>query len=83
MRDFLRAALSADIVRAAIKVSLFVGTVLNIVNQGPELAAGLQVDWLKVALNYVVPYCVATYSGARVRMRQAIPAQPSGRDPDA
>lgn len=83
LRDFLRAALSVDIVRAAVKLSLVVGTVLNLVNQGPELSAGLQVDWMKVALNYIVPYCVATYSAARVRMRQATPAQPPGPDRDA
>lgn len=59
--------------RAAIdaaKVAAVVGTVLNIVNHGQALLAASGIEWWRVGLNYAVPFCVASYSAARVRMRQ-------------
>lgn len=49
----------------AIKVALVVGTVLNIINQGGRLLDGLSPSWFHVALNYLVPYFVSSYSAAR------------------
>lgn len=53
------------IVTSAIKVALFVGTVLNVINQGSAVVAGLDVDWWRLGLNYVVPYLVSSYSAVR------------------
>ncbi|WP_323055045.1 nitrate/nitrite transporter NrtS [Microbulbifer thermotolerans] len=53
------------VVRNAFRVSLVVGALLNAINQGPALTTGQEIDWLKVLLNFVVPYCVASYSAAR------------------
>lgn len=40
---------------------MFVGTALNLINQGPELLdGGSPVIW-KLALTYVVPFLVASY----------------------
>lgn len=50
---------------AALKVSVVVGTVLNLVNNGPAWWHGGSVSLWKVLLNYLVPYCVSSYSAAR------------------
>lgn len=77
---FLRIALSTPIVTNALEVSAVVGTVLNLINQGGALWAGEAVSWPHVALNYLVPYCVATYSAARNQLRGS--AYPDTRVPN-
>lgn len=52
-------------VLAAAKVALVVGTLLNAINQGGRLADGLPLAWLQIVLNYLVPFCVSSYSAAR------------------
>ena len=49
----------------ALRIALFVGTVLNLINQGGAILAGSGVSWLHLVLNYAVPYCVASYSAAK------------------
>lgn len=51
----------------ALRVSFFVGTVLNLINQGAQIWRGDDVDWGRFLLNYAVPYLVSSYSAARVR----------------
>lgn len=70
MRALLQAAFSWPIVGAALRVALLVGTVLNMINQGPAMVAGEGLSWMHLALNYFVPYCVASYSGASVQVRR-------------
>ena len=60
--------LSRTVVINAIKVSLFVGTCLNAINQGAAVWRGDDVEWGKFLLNYAVPYLVASYSAAKARM---------------
>lgn len=48
----------------ALKIALVVGTLLNAINQGDQMLAG-RISWWHFVLNYVVPFCVATYSGTR------------------
>jgi len=60
----LRAACCPDIVRTALKVSLVVGLVLNLINQGSALLTGGPLDWGRGLLNFFVPYCVSSYSAA-------------------
>lgn len=67
MPSLLVHMLSRPVVTNAIKVSLFVGTCLNAINQGAALWHGAGVAWDKVLLNYVVPYLVASYSAAKAR----------------
>ncbi len=57
----LRAALSPAMARRSLVLAVVVGTVLNAINQGDVLLAGGTVNWLKVGLTYVVPFCVSTY----------------------
>jgi len=56
----------------SLKVSAFVGTVLCLINQYEVFLYGQYVgkDLLKMALNYVVPFFVASYSQYAFRKRQ-------------
>lgn len=42
-------------------VALVVGTILNLINQGDALFLGADINWLKIVLTFVVPFCVSTY----------------------
>lgn len=66
---FLRTACKRPIVVAALEVALVVGAILNIINQGERVWQGLPPSWLHVTLNFLVPYCVSTYSAARNELR--------------
>ncbi len=61
----LRLILQPGIVRSALKVSLVVGTLLNVINNGAQFWTGHSVSVWRVALNFVVPFCVSSYSAAR------------------
>lgn len=63
----LRAMVQRQVVANAIRVSLCVGTCLNAINQGPAIWRGAGIEWGKFALNFVVPYLVASYSAASAR----------------
>lgn len=54
--------------RRSLRVALVVGTALNLINQADALLAGGEVDWLKCALTYLVPYAVSTYGAVSFRM---------------
>jgi hypothetical protein len=58
-----------SVLAGALRVSALVGTLLNLINQAPRVLDGETPSWLHVALNYVVPFCVATYSAARSLQR--------------
>jgi len=58
-------------------VALVVGTILNLINQGDALLGHAPINWLKIALTYVVPYCVATYGAATALARGAKEPDPS------
>jgi len=59
------------VVLRSLMVAVLIGTILNAINQGPELLAGQHVSLLKVLLTYVVPFCVASY-GAYSAFRQRV-----------
>ena len=55
----------------AIKVSLLVGTVLNLINSGDALLAGhLPPNAWKIPFTYLVPFLVSYYSSAAERRKQ-------------
>ncbi len=70
MKSALQIARSRRIARNAITVSLVVGTVLNLINQGGPVLRGEHVTWWNVLMNYVVPCCVSTYSAVRNQLSQ-------------
>lgn len=65
MAKFLNTALSRRIAINALRIALVVGTVLNLINQGEALFTRGAISWPHVLLNYLVPYCVASYSAAK------------------
>ena len=56
---------SRRIACSAMRVSAVVGTVLNLINNGPQLWQHHSVNVWQALLNYVVPFCVSAYSAAR------------------
>ncbi len=67
----LRLSLTPRIARSALKVSLVVGAVLNVINNGEQFWTHHVVNLWQVALNFVVPYCVSSYSAARNEAQRA------------
>jgi len=54
------------------KVALLVGSILALINYGDRIFLHGNMgalDWVKLALTYCVPYCVATYGAARYATR--------------
>lgn len=66
-------------VSLALRMSLFIGTLLNLINQGDALFGPARLAPGKLLLTYVVPYCVATYSATSVSLRlsQGAPSRSS------
>ena len=64
-RDFWQIALSKRVVYNAIRIAVIIGTILNAINQGAAFLAWHNIAWGHVLLNYIVPYCVATYSATK------------------
>lgn len=60
----LNALTAWPIIFTACKVSLIVGTLLNIINQFDVLKGEQQWQWHMMLFNYLVPYCVSSYSSA-------------------
>jgi methyl-accepting chemotaxis protein len=54
--------LRPDIQRRALIIAVVVGTLLNCINQLPDLMAGAPLQWIKAGLTYMVPYSVSLYS---------------------
>lgn len=70
MGEFFKTASKRHIVINALRISLVVGTVLNAINQGSAIINGLEISWGQILLNFVVPYCVASYSAAKNEIGQ-------------
>lgn len=63
--------LKPRIVGSALKVSMVVGTLLNVINNGDHFLMHHTVNLWQAALNFVVPYCVSSYSAARNEAQRA------------
>jgi hypothetical protein len=57
------------VVGLAVRTSLFIGTLLNVINQGDALFGAQSLALGKLLLTYLVPYCVATYSATSISLR--------------
>jgi hypothetical protein len=66
MRSFFTFAFQRSTVVRSLKLSTIVGSSLNIINQGDMILGGVweNINYFKLALTYVVPYLVSTYSTA-------------------
>lgn len=60
-RAALRRTFAIGPLRRSLAVALVIGTLLNAINQGPELLAGEPLILWKLALTYFVPFAVASY----------------------
>jgi hypothetical protein len=70
MNKLLRLCASRHIAGDALKIALVVGSLLNIINQGEQLLHGGTISGWHMLLNYLVPYCVASYSAAKNELEQ-------------
>jgi hypothetical protein len=61
--------LADGVPKRSLIVALVVGVLLNLINQGDALIAGRALNWIKIVLTFLVPYCVATYGAVSFRMR--------------
>lgn len=59
------------ILRRGAKVALVIGTLLLAINHWEVMSGGDLPAYWKIALTYLVPFCVSTYSSARHAMEQA------------
>ncbi len=64
MLELIRLACRPRTLRTSASISLIVGTILNAINQGDRLLAGSDLDWGRILLNFLVPFCVASISAA-------------------
>jgi hypothetical protein len=60
-RQALRKTFAGSAVRRSLLVALVIGTILNGINQGPEVLSGHWPVWWKLVLTYFVPFAVASY----------------------
>ena len=68
MKHFLRCALEQGVRHRALGVAFVVGTILNLVNQADALMEGAGIDFAKLLITYLVPYCSATYGAVAYRL---------------
>lgn len=61
IRDALHRTFAWRSVRRSLSVAVIIGTVLNSINQGPEIFSGHWPIWWKLVLTYLVPFAVASY----------------------
>lgn len=54
--------------KRSLVVALMVGTALNLINQGDALLQGGDINWTKLILTFIVPYCVSTYGAVSHRL---------------
>jgi hypothetical protein len=67
---FISYSLASGVPHRSFIVAMLVGTVLNLINQGDAVISGNPINWIKIILTFVVPYCVATYGAVSYRLRK-------------
>ncbi|MEL7547370.1 MAG: nitrate/nitrite transporter NrtS [Pseudomonadota bacterium] len=60
-KSLLRQVFSGSQLRQSLIVTLLVGSLLNLINQGDAVLNNGPVNWTKIALTFAVPFCVASY----------------------
>lgn len=58
------------VIKLALRTSLVIGSLLNVINQGDALFGEGDVQLFKLLLTYMVPYGVATYSATSITLKQ-------------
>ena len=57
----IRLCFSGGIPKRSLIVAIIVGTILNLINQSDGMLGRAPIDWTRLVLTYMVPYCVSTY----------------------
>ncbi|HEX8937548.1 MAG TPA: nitrate/nitrite transporter NrtS [Sphingomicrobium sp.] len=60
-REALSRTFAKPSIGRSLTVAAIVGTVLNMINQGPEIFTGHWPIWWRIVLTYFVPFAVASY----------------------
>jgi methyl-accepting chemotaxis protein len=55
-------------IKTAVIISIVVGTILTLINQGETFFDGAELNWFKVVLTYIVPFCVSLYSSVLAKI---------------
>jgi hypothetical protein len=71
-------ATTGGVPRRSLIAAVIVGTILNLINQGDALFGDKTIDWVKLLLTYLVPYCVTTYGAVSFRIAAAREPGPVG-----
>lgn len=50
----------------AVRVALFIGILLNIINHRDAIFFGAEWPWGSMALNFIIPFLVSLYSGDKI-----------------
>ena len=69
--DFLTAWRRPKTLTRAVKVSVLVGSLLLLINQGPQIYGGLYPALWQVVLTYMVPFFVSSVSSALSEIHHA------------
>lgn len=67
---FVKLATRDGVPRRSLLTALVVGSILTAINQGDVILAGQTPNFVKIGLNFLVPFCVATYGA--VTMKRAM-----------
>lgn len=61
--EALRLFLHGTTLRSCIPVAIIVGSILSTINQSDVIVNGAATTftWLKVGMNFVIPFCVSSY----------------------
>jgi hypothetical protein len=72
MKTFFEVVTERSTAATSVKVALFVGSILALINYGDRIFLRGDMhplDWVKLVITYCVPYCVAAYGAARYAIR--------------
>jgi len=61
-------AITKKQIKTAVIISIVVGTILTLINQGEAFFDAAELNWFKVILTYIVPFCVSLYSSVLAKM---------------
>ncbi len=62
---FAKQTLSREILIDSFKTALFVGLILNLINNGATFFNGADISGSSVLLNFTIPFLVSTYGACR------------------
>ncbi len=68
LRKHFTVAFSKEVMMTAARVALVVGTILALINHGPNIVHGTlsHENIYQIIITYLVPYCVSTYSALKM-----------------